>query len=45
MGILREFFAALRPQTECNGCGRSLKVCDRQCEEAAELDLAWDSIK
>jgi hypothetical protein len=45
MGILKNFFQSLR-QANCDGCGRDLKVCDRQCPAAAQVEREWmDSIK
>lgn len=45
MGIFKDFFKALRP-IHCDGCGRELTVCDRQCREAAAVDREWqDAIK
>jgi len=45
MGILKNFFQSMRP-LNCDGCGQSLKVCDRECREAAAVEREWqDSIK
>jgi len=41
MGIIERIKDAFRPATHCEGCHRSLKVCDKQCAEAAELDAEW----